>query len=211
METRKITIIDSSTNNNVEIMTNATTFGELKAQAIAAGVNVANKDWMEGYTRTSPVDDDSLLPVDVKYVPKRGENAGQEIITNNLVYLLTNTNKKIDSGMLRSEMYEFIREHGLQQDIKDAFGKNYTLVSNGDLEEFLSDYMDNDECDECGCDCVHNESYTPDDLESGISNIIESLENVLKKLYTFKKKVYRHTGDDLIDDMLDSLKNDGLF
>ena len=90
MENRKIIIVDSSSNQKVVINTDAETFGELKRAARNAGINYEGKDWLEGITKTSPVGDDSLLPVNVNY---------KGTITNNLVYMLTNTNKKIRSGI----------------------------------------------------------------------------------------------------------------
>lgn len=90
MENRKIIIVDSSSNQKVVINTDAETFGELKKAARNAGINYEGKDWLEGITKTSPVGDDSLLPVNVNY---------KGTITNNLVYMLTNTNKKIRSGI----------------------------------------------------------------------------------------------------------------
>ena len=90
METRKIIIVDSASNRKVELNTDATTFGELKRAARAAGINYDGKDWLEGITKTSPVGDDSLLPTNVNY---------KGTVTNNLVYMLTNTNKRIRSGV----------------------------------------------------------------------------------------------------------------
>lgn len=90
METRKIIIVDSSSNQKVVVNTDATTFGELKRAARAAGISYEGKDWLEGITKTSPVGDDSLLPTNVNY---------KGTTTNNLVYMLTNTNKRIRSGI----------------------------------------------------------------------------------------------------------------
>ena len=89
METRKIIIVDSASNRKVELNTDATTFGELKRAARAAGINYDGKDWLEGITKTMPTTDDSLLPTNVTY---KGN------VTNNLAYMLTNTNEKIKSG-----------------------------------------------------------------------------------------------------------------
>jgi hypothetical protein len=86
MEVRKIYINDTARNNVITLETDATTFGEVKAAAIAAGVDVSDKDWLEGITKTTPTSDDSLLPTNVSY-------KGQ--VTNDLVFLLTNTNKKL--------------------------------------------------------------------------------------------------------------------
>ena len=66
-----------------------------------AGINYEGKDWLEGITKTSPVGDDSLLPTNVNY---------KGTVTNNLVYMLTNTNKRIRSGVntiVESVMEEF--------------------------------------------------------------------------------------------------------
>ena len=90
MENRKIIIVDSSSNQKVVVNTDAETFGELKRAARNAGINYEGKDWLEGITKTSPVGDDSLLPTNVNY---------KGTVTNNLVYMLTNTNKRIRSGV----------------------------------------------------------------------------------------------------------------
>ena len=137
MEKRKITIVDSQTNSKVEVMTDATTFGELKAAVKNAGINIEDKDWLEGITKTSPRSDESVLPTNVHYVPKRGENAGREIVTNNLVYMLTNVEKKIKSGVDRKEVYTMIKELNFQDAIKEHFGRNYTQVSTENLISFL--------------------------------------------------------------------------
>lgn len=97
METRKIMIVDSSANRKVVINTDATTFGELKRAARAAGVNFEGKDWLEGITKTSPMADESLLPTNVNF---------KGTTTNNLVYMLTNTNKKIRSGVKFEQIIE---------------------------------------------------------------------------------------------------------
>lgn len=101
MENRKIIIVDSSSNQKVVVNTDAETFGELKRAARNAGINYEGKDWLEGITKTSPVGDDSLLPTNVNY---------KGTITNNLVYMLTNTNKRIKSGdvtVIESDGREF--------------------------------------------------------------------------------------------------------
>jgi hypothetical protein len=126
METRKIIIVDSSSNNKVEVNTDATTFGELKRAARAAGISYEGKDWLEGLTKTTPMSDDSLLPTNVSY---------KGTVTNNLVYMLTNTNKKIKSGMDRKEIYSEVKRLGIADSIKSKYGKNFTQVSSADLEK----------------------------------------------------------------------------
>lgn len=130
METRKIIIVDSSSNQKIVVETDATNFGELKRAARAAGINYEGKDWLEGITKTSPMSDDSLLPTNVNY---------KGTVTNNLVYMLTNTNKRIRSGMDRKEIYAEVKKLGLEEDIKKKYGKNYTMVSNNDLMTAIND------------------------------------------------------------------------
>lgn len=89
MEKRKIVIVDSSANAKCELITDATTFGELKRAARIAGIHYEGKDWLEGITKTVPMTDETLLPTNVSY---------NGVVTNNLVYMLTNTNKKISLG-----------------------------------------------------------------------------------------------------------------
>jgi len=128
MEQRKIIIVDSSSNRKVTVNTDATNFGELKRAARAAGINYEGKDWLEGLTKTSPVSDDSLLPVNVNY---------KGTVTNNLVYMLTNTNKRIRSGMNRQEAYAEIKRLGLADGVKKKFGRNFTQVGTTNLIDFI--------------------------------------------------------------------------
>lgn len=128
MEQRKIIIVDSSSNRKVTVTTDATSFGELKRAARAAGINYEGKDWLEGLTKTSPVSDDSLLPVNVNY---------KGTVTNNLVYMLTNTNKRIRSGMSRAEVYAEIKKLGLAEKVKATFGRNFTQVGTKELIAFM--------------------------------------------------------------------------
>lgn len=130
MEKRKIVVIDSATNRKVEVMTDATTLGELKRDLRPSGISFENKDWLEGFSQTSPINDESQLPQAVTYQGKT---------TNNLVYMLTNTNKTIKNGMDRKEAYGIIaKNENLKEIIKKKFGKNYTQVKTADLEKIIA-------------------------------------------------------------------------
>lgn len=130
---RKIIIVDSASNKQTTITTDAEKFGDLKAAARAAGITIEGKDWLEGLTKTQPVSDDSVLPTNVNY-------KGQ--ITNNLVYMLTNTNKRTKSGaMSRAEVYTFIKNNHLASEVKATFGKNYTNCTTDQLVKFANDNM----------------------------------------------------------------------
>lgn len=147
MEARTIWILDRATNTHVKIITDATTFGELKQAAKAAGVRYEGKDWLERISQQSPLSDESILPTNLPWQGK---------VTNDLVFVLTDTNKKIKSGLGRNEILEKVRDLGLQQELKLKYGKPYTNISNDTLlkeveeaEEALNtDDLFND-CDVC--------------------------------------------------------------
>lgn len=147
MEARTIWILDRATNTHVKIITDATTFGELKQAAKAAGVRYEGKDWLERISQQSPLSDESILPTNLPWQGK---------VTNDLVFVLTDTNKKIKSGLGRNEILEKVRDLGLQQELKLKYGKPYTNINNDTLlkeveeaEEALNtdDVFDN--CDVC--------------------------------------------------------------
>lgn len=147
MEARTIWILDRATNTHVKIITDATTFGELKQAAKAAGVRYEGKDWLERISQQSPLSDESILPTNLPWQGK---------VTNDLVFVLTDTNKKIKSGLGRNEILEKVKDLGLQQELKLKYGKPYTNINNDTLlkeveeaEEALNtdDVFDN--CDVC--------------------------------------------------------------
>jgi hypothetical protein len=125
MENRTIIIANNKTQRRYSIETSATTLGELQDQMIEQGIDFSGMTFTEGISKTQLLTRDSLLPTNVMY-------KGQP--TNNLVMLLTNPNKQIASGaMNRKELYAKIKELGIQDSIKEEFGKNYTMVGNADL------------------------------------------------------------------------------
>ena len=147
MEAKTIWILDRATNTHVKIITDATTFGELKQAAKAAGVRYEGKDWLERISQQSPLSDESILPTNLPWQGK---------VTNDLVFVLTDTNKKIKSGLGRNEVLEKVRDLGLQQELKLKYGKPYTNISNDVLlkeveeaEEALNTDDLFDDCDVC--------------------------------------------------------------
>jgi len=130
MEVRKIYINDTARNNVITLETDATTFGEVKAAARAAGVNIEGKDWLEGITKTTPTSDDSLLPTNVNY---HGN------VTNDLVFVLTNTNKRIRSGAMNyGEMKAYIKANGLADEFTKKYGKSYTQGKTSEFADFIA-------------------------------------------------------------------------
>jgi len=128
MEKRIITIVSTANSSKVELETNATTLGELKAVMRQADIAYDGMTFYEGLTKSELVDDASILPHDVV---RNGQT------TNNLVFMLTNTNKKIRSGYDRLELYNIIKEKGLAEECKERLGKNFTVCKTSELEELV--------------------------------------------------------------------------
>lgn len=202
MESRKIIIVDSATGGKFEILTDATTFGELQSAARAAGINYAGKDWLEGLTKTVPTSEDSLLPTNVNY---RGTT------TNNLVYMLTNTNKQIKSGMTRSELYDAFKTNpAWKAEFQAANGRNFTNAASTMLEEFVNGKLGACTCSrEAGTssDAYYKEKY--DNLVYAVSCLLltindevsSDIETVYNALYeeTQGPKEVKFTDSDIAD------------
>lgn len=125
METRKITIVSTKNQSKKVIMSSATTLAELKSDLRQNGIDYEGMTFFEGTSKVELKNDASVLPHDV---PWKGT------VTNELVFMLTNTNKKIRSGaMSRMEAYAEIKRLGLQDACHKKFGKNFTMCKTVDL------------------------------------------------------------------------------
>lgn len=164
METRKITVISNKGQYKKVINSVATTLGELKADMTAVGIDYNGMSFLEGLTRTELIDDASQLPTNVNY---RGT------VTNDLVFYLTATNKKIKSGysnpmpseMSRQEVYDIIRaSQDLQNKVKDLYGRNFTQVSTDNLIHIIIETQEPCEC-HCGeCPMCEEENMNQTEL-----------------------------------------------
>lgn len=132
MNSRKITIVDSKLQKRSTIMSEAETLGELKRDLTANGIDYSGKTFMEGLSRSELKEDASILPHDIQ----RPDGS----ITNELVFMLTEPEKKIKSGatLTRQECYAKVKELGLQAAVQSRFGKNFTQCSTDDLNSFLA-------------------------------------------------------------------------
>lgn len=125
MEARKITVVQTKNQKKSVIMSTATTLAELKSDLRANGIDYDGMTFFEGTSKVELKNDASVLPHDVPY---------KGIVTNELVFMLTNTNKKIRSGaMSRMETYAEIKRRGLQDACLKKFGKNFTICKTADL------------------------------------------------------------------------------
>ncbi|MEE1476332.1 hypothetical protein [Fusobacterium sp.] len=99
----------------------------MKSDLRANGIDYDGMTLFEGTSKVELKNDASVLPHDVPY---------KGTITNELVFMLTNTNKKIRSGavaMSRAEAYSAIKSMGLQDACVKKFGKNFTMCKTADL------------------------------------------------------------------------------
>lgn len=125
MQSRKITVIQTKNQKKSVIMSAATTLAELKNDLRANGIDYNGMTFFEGTSKVELKNDASVLPHDVPY---------KGIVTNELVFMLTNTNKKIRSGAIsRMEAYAEIKRRGLQDACLKKFGKNFTMCKTADL------------------------------------------------------------------------------
>ena len=127
MQSRKITVVQTKNQKKSVIMSAATTLAELKSDLRANNIDYDDMTFFEGTSKDELKNDASVLPHDIPY---------KGTITNELVFMLTNTNKKIRSGadvMSRAEAYNAIKSMGLQDVCVKKFGKNFTQCSTADL------------------------------------------------------------------------------
>lgn len=179
METRKITIANTRDQKKSVVMTAATTLGELKRDLDAAGINYSDMDFIEALSKTQLRGDDSVLPHDVPY---------NHTTTNELVFVLTVPKRKIKSGGSRDDVYARINNcsdsYELKEAIKNNFGRNYTMVTTADLEDFIDDWNHlchtNDECSCCQREMTLDERI--DALEQKVNNLHEAMMNVINVL-----------------------------
>ena len=138
METRKITIVSTKSQSKKVIMSSATTLAELKSDLRQNGIDYEGMSFFEGTSKVELKNDASVLPHDV---PWKGT------VTNELVFMLTNTNKKIRSGaMSRIEAYAEIKRLGLQDACYKKFGKkNFTMCKTSELIALIEGSKDSKE------------------------------------------------------------------
>lgn len=124
MSTKKFTVIDTRTGLKKTFDSEANTVGELKADLARLDISTEGMAIQEGLTRTELGGNDTYLPHDVPY--KGGT-------TNNLVFRLTQAEKRIKSGSVRSDAYDQVKKLGLQNAIVAKYGKNFTMCKTAEL------------------------------------------------------------------------------
>lgn len=132
---RNVIVVSTNTQsrkdfNDVEV----TTLADVKALLDNAGIDYSDQAFYEGVSKAEYKSDDCILPTNMPF--KGG-------VTNDLVFQLSNANKKISSGAVnprRQECFDFIREHNLFKEVKDEFGLIFTSVSTDKLEGFIKSW-----------------------------------------------------------------------
>ena len=195
MQNRKITVVSTQTQRKSVITTGAETLAELKSALDEAGINYDGMTFYEGTSRTELKDNASVLPKDVPY---------KGTTTNELVFMLTNTNKKIKSGnMSRAEAYAAIKANNLQDAVKSKFGKNFTQCSTEDLIGMLAKPVD--KVARKAISELVDALYSNDSLDSeDADNIRYILGNAGYKEDEDSKDASSYSDDD-IDNMFDFL------
>ena len=141
MEARKITIVQTKNQKKSVIMSAATTLAELKRDLRDNGIDYDGMTFFEGTSKVELKTDDAVLPHDVPY---------KGTITNELVFMLTNTNKKIRSGaMSRAEAYAKIKALDLGELCKEKYGRNFTQCSTNDLVALIEANENHQQAHEC--------------------------------------------------------------
>ena len=189
MEKRIITIVSTANSSKVELETEATTLGELKAAMRQADIAYDGMTFYEGLTKSELVDDASILPHDVV---RNGQT------TNNLVFMLTNTNKKIRSGYDRLELYNIIKAEGLAEECKERLGKNFTVCKTSELEELVKGCESSKSAAKAAT--VEISAAFEITAEKALQQEVKTLSNAFNMLLDFLK-VYEILNGDEIDEI----------
>lgn len=187
MEPRKITVFESKNQRKSVFLSSATTLEELKADFRANGIDYTDMAFYEGTTKTELKADNSILPHDVPY---------KGTITNELVFMLTNVNKKIKSGMDRKELYSEIKKKGLQEECLKRFGKNFTMCKTVDLESVVNEHCETKKEEKEETKKVVTKpskevketketKETKENKEKSISNIVDAIKELVDILYSY--------------------------
>lgn len=189
---RKITIItEDGSSRTVTFDSTAETLAELKDELNNKGISYTGKSFYEGISKTEIMTDESILPSNLPY---KGS------VTNDLVFMLTTPNKKINSGVNRAELIKYIKDNNLQEEVKERYGKNYTNVKTDLLAELVEEYLSVEDAKEETSESVDLEVIS-EKIEQAISILTE-----VKVMLTGSDYVKIDTSDADIDRLFNFLK-----
>ena len=211
MESRKITIVSTKTQKKSVIMSEAETLGELKRDLDNARIDYSDMTFYEGTSKTELKTDDSVLPRDVPYTNR---TTGETKNTNELVFMLTNTNKKIKSGMNynRKHVYELIKKHNLKDKIQENLGLPYTNCStdalNAELQKLITVVPPKSDSSTDFCKASNTDKYFIA-LRTLVDILVETdtLSNYDRERILYPESVNKSPySDEEISEMLDDLE-----
>lgn len=99
-------------------------------------LNITEGQFFEGTTHTDLTSNSQSIPA----IPAEKADKGY-------VFFVSPAQNKFKNGALsRKECYDYIKSHNLGDAVKDKFGKNFTQVSNADLNTIIAMKNHNDTC-----------------------------------------------------------------
>lgn len=161
MEARKITVVSTRTSTTKTIMSRAETLRQLKEDLDREGISYEDLTFYEGLTKTELRTDDSILPTNVPY---------EGTTTNELVFMLTNTNKKIRSGAEINNRFDagkYFRENPeAAVDFKQKHdGKNWTNCTTEEILEYFQENVNNND---------------------SLGNLVDAINDLISVLYDYE-------------------------
>lgn len=205
MEPRKITVVNTRDQKKTVIRSTATTLRELKRDLDANDIIYTDMTFYEGVSHTELKTDDSVLPHDIPYKGR---------VTNDLVFMLTNTNKKIKSGMNynRKHIYELIKKHNLKDKIQENLGLPYTNCStdalNVELQKLITVVPPKSDSSTDFCKASNTDKYFIA-LRTLVDILVETdtLSNYDRERILYPESVNKSPySDEEISEMLDDLE-----
>lgn len=205
MEPRKITVVNTRDQKKTVIRSTATTLRELKRDLDANDITYTDMTFYEGVSHTELKTDDSVLPHDIPYKGR---------VTNDLVFMLTNTNKKIKSGMNynRKHIYELIKKHNLKDKIQENLGLPYTNCStdalNVELQKLITVVPPKSDSSTDFCKAPNTDKYLIA-LRTLVDILVETdtLSNYDRERILYPESVNKSPySDEEISEMLDDLE-----
>lgn len=201
---RKIKVLVESTQSMVVIENDdIRTLGELKDILRSRNVPFNSENvFKESRSKSILVNDESVLPTNV---PWKGG------VTNDLNFLISVPERKIKSGMDRKEAYALIKKYNLQDAVKEASGKNFTMTSTAVLEKVIENHLNSSKPSKISkkpADKKKTASKEDSNRLKEIKDYVESLYNdsfISEEVYDNLLKVIAGETPDEIEDSYESL------
>ena len=193
---RKILVANTRNQKSYTFEADVNTLGDVKNLMASYEIPFDGLSFTEGISKLNLLDNASPLPVNTRTVAYNGQQY-------DTVLLLTNTQKNIASGAeeTRKEAYAIIKELNLANDIKEAFGRNFTQVPTVALWDFIKN---NTEEVENTDDAEASESEEPVEIPLA-ATLVENIYDNVKLLV--KAGVLGAKEMEALNEMIEELTN----